>query len=159
MSAVGHAGRLVAFAGWYVGRFLAANLVVLREVLTPGSGVAPVVLELVLRCRTDVEVASYIALVGLTPGTLVVSSHDGRRRPPDGPPGGAEDGDEDGSGDGRGDVVVAAHVMHAPDVAEALAELRELETRLLRALRAGPGAVPPPPPHGTVAGPTDERGA
>lgn len=118
----------------------------LREVLTPGTGVAPVVHELVLRCRTDVEVASYIALVGLTPGTLVVSSHDGRprgdgQRRRSGPRGTGRAAPQDRSGE----VVVAAHVMHAEDAAAALVELRELETRLLRALRADPAAVPPPP--------------
>lgn len=125
MSLLRQAGRLLAFTAWYLRRFLGANVVVVREVLSPGTDVAPSVLQLLLRCRTDVEVASFIALVGLTPGTLVVSSDDER---PDG-----------------GGAVVAVHVMHAADPVAARAELRELEARLLRALRRRPDPLPPAP--------------
>lgn len=125
MSVLRRAGRFVAFVTWYVRRFLGANLVVVREVLSPGTGVTPSVLELRLRCRSDVEVASFISLVGLTPGTLVLSSDDQRAE------GGA--------------TTVAVHVMHAEDPAGSRAELRELEARLLRALRRRPDPLPPAP--------------
>ena len=125
MSALRQLGRLMAFTAWYLGRFLSSNLVVTREVVSPGTDVAPSVLELLLRCRTDVEVASFIALVGLTPGTLVLSSDDQR---------------EQGGG-----ARVGVHVMHAADAERARAELRELEARLLRALRRHPDPLPPEP--------------
>ncbi|WP_299037505.1 Na+/H+ antiporter subunit E [uncultured Pseudokineococcus sp.] len=125
MSVLRQLGRLVAFTAWYLGRFLSSNLVVTREVVSPGTDVAPAVLDLLLRCRTDVEVASYIALVGLTPGTLVLSSDDQRER--------------------GGGARVGVHVMHAADAGQARAELRDLEARLLRALRRHPDPLPPEP--------------
>lgn len=125
MSLVRQVGRLVAFTAWYLFGFLRSNLVLSREVLSPGTGVAPSVLEVRLRCRTDVEVASYIALVGLTPGTLVLSSDDER--------------------EAGGGAVVGVHVMHAADARAARAELRDLEARLLRALRRDPDPLPPDP--------------
>ncbi|MGY1844884.1 Na+/H+ antiporter subunit E [Modestobacter sp. SYSU DS0875] len=126
-----HAGRLAAFAAYYTGRFLRANLQVAREIVTPGTGVTPAVLRLHLAGRTDLEVASFIALVGLTPGTLVIASTDRRS--------------------GGGGVEVAVHTMHVPDVAATRAELYQLEHRMLAAWRRsgqapdrapGPGAAP-----------------
>lgn len=110
-------GAVARFALWYSGRFLAANAQVLREVLTPGTGVRPVVVLVTPRARTDAELASFIALVGLTPGTLVVASRDERAR--------------------DGGVELAVHTLHAPDPARARAALAELEDRLLAAWRSG----------------------
>ncbi|MGY1839815.1 MULTISPECIES: Na+/H+ antiporter subunit E [unclassified Modestobacter] len=119
MSAVGrtlrHAGRLVSFAVSYAGRFLLANFEVAREIVTPGIGVTPAVIRLELGGRTDLEVASFIALIGLTPGTMVIASHDRRAE--------------------GGTVDVAAHVMHVSDVAETRDELYRLEDRMLAAWR------------------------
>ncbi|WP_369055671.1 Na+/H+ antiporter subunit E [Kineococcus terrestris] len=120
----GQAGRLLSFAAHYAWHFLVANVVVAREIVTPGSQLAPAVLRFELRCRTDVEVASFIALVGLTPGALVVGSDDRRER---GEP-----------------VVTLVHLLHAHDLDAELAELRDLETRMLAAWRRDPGGLPAP---------------
>lgn len=96
----------------YLGRFLAANVRVAGHVLRPRLTLSSVVVDLPLRSRTDVEVASFIALVGLTPGTLVMDRRDG---------------------------VITVHAMHASDPADELAALRDLENRMLAAFR-GTGA-------------------
>ncbi|OMQ13927.1 hypothetical protein A7K94_0220230 [Modestobacter sp. VKM Ac-2676] len=119
MSAVGrtlrHAGRLVSFTVSYAGRFLRANVDVAREIVTPGTGVTPAVIRLELGGRTDLEVASFIALLGLTP------RHDGDRlaRP----------------AGRRRRVDVGVHVMHVGDVEETRDELYRLEDRMLAAWR------------------------
>ncbi|MCO7219597.1 Na+/H+ antiporter subunit E [Klenkia sp. PcliD-1-E] len=96
----------VSFLVWYVGQFLAANVRVAGHVLRPRLAHRPVVVTYSLASRTDVEVASFVALVSLTPGTLVV--------------------------DRRGSDVVV-HAVHAVDCDAELAQLGELEKRMLAA--------------------------
>ncbi|HZG88777.1 MAG TPA: Na+/H+ antiporter subunit E [Pseudonocardia sp.] len=114
------ARRIVAFAGWFGWQFLRANAVVAREILTPGQGLAPVIVEIELRCRTPLEIASTIALITLTPGTMALTL---REDPPR----------------------LAVHGMHAADVEAFRAGLHELEDRLLAALRpvGAPGETTP----------------
>ena len=106
------AWHVVSFIGVYLGRFLAANVRVAGQVLRPRLALAPVVVDVPLRSRTDVEVASFIALVGLTPGSLVVDRRDG---------------------------VITVHAMHADDPDDELAALRDLEDRMLAAWRGTGG--------------------
>ncbi len=107
---VRRAGRIASFTGWFGWQFLKANAVVAREILTPGQGLAPVVVEIELRCRTQLEIASIIALITLTPGTMALVLREEPTR-------------------------LAVHGMHAADVEAFRAGLRELEDRLLGALR------------------------
>ncbi|SCX39779.1 multicomponent Na+:H+ antiporter subunit E [Klenkia marina] len=97
---------VVSFAAWYVGQFLVANVRVAGHVLRPRLAHRPVVVRYELRGRTDVEVASFIALVSLTPGTLVVD---------------------------RAEGVVTVHAVHALDCDRELAAMRDLEDRMLAA--------------------------
>jgi multicomponent Na+:H+ antiporter subunit E len=107
---VAQAGRAVRFTGWFTGEFLRANVAVAREILTPGQQIAPAVVELELRCRTPLEIATMIGLVTLTPGTLALAL---REDPPR----------------------LAVHGMHAADVAAFRAQLHDMEDRMLGALR------------------------
>jgi multicomponent Na+:H+ antiporter subunit E len=113
--AVRRTGRALSFAGWFGGQFLRANAAVAREILTPGQGLAPVIVQVELRCRTPLEIASLIALITLTPGTMALTL---REDPPR----------------------LAVHGMHAADVEAFRGQLRELEDRLLAVLR--PAAAP-----------------
>ncbi len=104
-------GRAIAsFALWFTGEFLRANVVVVREIMTPGHGVAPAIVEVPLRCRTPLEIASMASLMTLTPGTLALSLHEDPPR-------------------------LTLHGMHADDVDAFRRQIHDLEDRLLAALR------------------------
>lgn len=105
------AGRIASFLAWFTAEFLRANAVVIRDILSPGDRIDPAIVEIPLRSRTALELATTTSLVTLTPGTLALSLT-------------------------HGDPVrLCVHGMHAPDTAAFRAELHELEERLLAALR------------------------
>lgn len=109
--------RAAAFAGHYGVWFLHANAMVAREIVTPGSGLAPAVVGMRLRCRTPAEIALFAHLITLTPGTLVLEV---RTEPP----------------------TLFVHGMHAADADRFLGELADLEDRLLTVLRSRQTRVP-----------------
>lgn len=74
----------------------------------------PSIVEFPSRCRTDVEVTFLTSSITITPGTLVL----GVAAATDDVP-----------------VTVYVHVLFGGDRAEAVAGLRDMESRLLRALR------------------------
>lgn len=102
--------RISAFAGAYLLRFLRANYDVAREIVTPGDGLAPAIVEVPLRSRTPFEIASYMSLVSLTPGTVALALSEDRSR-------------------------LAVHGMHAEDPDHFRADLRALEEQMLAAWR------------------------
>jgi multicomponent Na+:H+ antiporter subunit E len=110
------------FLAVYAKEFVVANAQVVREVVTPGSGVRPAVLRVPLRSRTDAEVATFVALVGLTPGTTVLEVER---------TGGAGGGA--GGPAQRAELVV--HAMDAPDLDAQRRDLQRLEGLLLAAWR------------------------
>lgn len=105
-----------AFLAVYARDFTVANAQVVREVVTPGSQLAPAVLRVRLRSRTPFEVASLAALVGLTPGTVVLHVDDPGRVAPE-------------------ELSMTVHAMHAHDLHAERAALLRLEDRLLAVLR------------------------
>ncbi|MEU3017200.1 MULTISPECIES: Na+/H+ antiporter subunit E [unclassified Nocardiopsis] len=66
--------RLVWFPFFYGARVVTATWQVARDVLTPGSASVPAVLEVPLRCRTDLEITAVANMVSLTPGTVTVAT-------------------------------------------------------------------------------------
>ncbi len=109
--------RMASFAAAYLVRFLRANYEVAREIVTPGDGLAPAVVEVPLRSRTPFEIASYMSLVSLTPGTVALALSEDRSR-------------------------LVVHGMHAGDPEHFRADLRELEEQMLAAWRpVGSGRV------------------
>lgn len=116
--AVVRAARIVGFLAWFAVRLVVANLVVAREILTPGSGLQPAVVRFPLRACTETEVALVVLCVTLTPGTLTLAVH-------------------------RDPWVMWVHGMYAADGADFRRALAELETRLLAAARpVGPAPRP-----------------
>lgn len=114
LSLVGRAAirtrRVGRFVLRYLLHFLRSNYVVAREILTPGSGVAPAVVDVAVRSRTPTELTVYMALVNLAPGTMTLAVSEDRRH-------------------------VSVHGMHARDLDVFRAELRDLEEQLLAAWR------------------------
>ncbi|WP_208983394.1 Na+/H+ antiporter subunit E [Geodermatophilus obscurus] len=107
--------RIASFAAAYLVRFLRANYRVAREIVTPGDGLAPAIVEVPLRSRTPFEIASYMSLVSLAPGSVALALSEDRSR-------------------------LAVHGMHAGDPEHFRADLRELEDQMLAAWRpVGPG--------------------
>ncbi|NEM07058.1 Na+/H+ antiporter subunit E [Geodermatophilus normandii] len=102
--------RVGAFAGSYLLRFLRANYEVAKEIVSPGDGLAPAIVEVPLRSRTPFEIASYLSLVSLTPGTVALALSEDRSR-------------------------LAVHGMHAGDPDRFRADLRALEEQMLTAWR------------------------
>lgn len=102
--------RMATFAVSYVWSFVRANFVVAREIVTPGSGLAPAIVEVPLRSRTRFEIASYISFVSLTPGTVALALSEDRTR-------------------------LTVHGMHAADPPAFRADLRKLEDQMLAAWR------------------------
>lgn len=107
--------RLVAFAGWYVGALVSANVAILRDNLTPGQASTPGIARLATHCRTDNELTLLAALITLTPGTLVVGTET--------------------SEDGTRTRVLFVHGMYAADADALRHELRDMESRMLHAVR------------------------
>src|SRR3546814_7947068 len=79
-------------------------------ILTGRPRLAPALVEVRLRCRTDAEVAAYMGLITLTPGTMAVSLSPDRTR-------------------------LIVHGMHASDTTAFRADLARLEAELLDAVR------------------------
>ena len=103
--------RLVAFSCWFAGQVVWSSGAVLRDVLSPGSHATPRVVRLPLGGAGDTHVTAVSALISLTPGTLVL----GVER----------------TGDGERELLV--HTIYDPDEASALADLREMDRRLVAA--------------------------
>src|SRR3546814_18985052 len=111
--------RLALFVVVYGWHYLKANVQVAATILTGRPRLAPALVEVRLRCRTDAEVAAYMGLINLTPGTMAVSlSPDSTR--------------------------LIVHGMHASDTTAFRADLARPDEDLLDAVRrrAGCGTAP-----------------
>lgn len=71
--------RLPWLAVWASGAIAAASAQVARDIIKPSSKLAPGIVIVGLRMRTHTEVAVWMSLVNLTPGTLVVEIADDLR--------------------------------------------------------------------------------
>lgn len=101
--------RLLRFVGLYLWDLVLASLVIAREVITPRSGASPGIVEVPVRGRTPLQVASLANLVSLTPGTLTIDV---------GP-------DHD---------VIYVHGLHVDDADALRARVHALERRMLEAI-------------------------
>lgn len=122
---------------WHTARyaaFIAVELVkgatmIAADVMTPGSKLKPAIIEFPLRCSTDLEITWMASSITVTPGTLVVGTASATE---DHPP------------------TLFVHVMYADSREQVLTDLRDMESRLLRATRGrradeipmAPGADP-----------------
>ncbi|MDG4832159.1 Na+/H+ antiporter subunit E [Solwaraspora sp. WMMD1047] len=111
-------GRIVAFLGYFVGRLVAANIMVAREIVTPGTGFRPGIVDYPARPGSRSELVLLSLIIGLTPGTLTVAVSQRPR-------------------------VLYVHGMRAEDLAAFRRDLAEMEWRMLLALR--PVDRPPAP--------------
>ncbi|MBW3086898.1 hypothetical protein KEM60_03127 [Austwickia sp. TVS 96-490-7B] len=91
----------------------------------------PAIVEMPLRCASDLEITILASSITITPGTLVLGT---------------------AAADGDSPPTLFVHAMFAKSRQEALDGLYDMETRLLRASRGTAKELPAIPPHPSVRG-------
>lgn len=109
----------LSYTGFIVAEVVLGAVRVARDVMTPGLDVSPAIVELPLRCETDLEISLMASSITITPGTLTLGIAPAvDDRPP----------------------TLFVHALHGHDRDEVVAGLRDMEHRLLRMTR-GPRAA------------------
>ncbi len=125
---------------WYVFSYVAfivvevvrGSLRVAAAALGLGAGSTPSIIEMPLRCRTDLEVTAMASSITITPGTLVLGTAAATATSP---------------------PTLFVHSMFGRSRREVLDGLEDMERRLLRATRGdGPGGSSPPSPPEASSG-------
>ncbi|QVQ54984.1 Na+/H+ antiporter subunit E [Spiractinospora alimapuensis] len=119
---------MVVFACQFAFALVTASFQVARDVLAPNSRFRPGIVEFPLRCSTDFEITMMANCITLTPGTLTLAV---RTSPP----------------------TLWVHGMYCKDRDQAIQELRDYESQMLRGIRRD-GVVPDAPV--TENGPIEE---
>ncbi|WP_444963787.1 Na+/H+ antiporter subunit E [Nocardiopsis sp. M1B1] len=104
--------RIAWFPFFYGSRVVTSTLQVAWDILTPGSASVPALIEVPLRCRTDLEITAVANMVSLTPGTVTVAT---RTDPP----------------------TLWVHGMYTADERAFLDDIHQMEDYLLGLTRAG----------------------
>ena len=89
------------------------------DILTPGEGITPAIVEVPLRCRNNIEISLMANLVSLAPGSITMAT---RREP----------------------ATVWVHSMYTKDRRSVLDYVHTIEEQVLRATRPD-GHLPPRP--------------
>jgi multicomponent Na+:H+ antiporter subunit E len=106
----------VLYLGYIVVEITRGAANVARDAFTPGLGSRPQIVELPLRCRTDMEITLLASSITITPGTMTV-------------------GIAPAAPDGSSPPCLYVHGMYADDRQDLLDSLRDMERRLLRMTR------------------------
>lgn len=102
--------RFIMFVGFFLKELIKANLKVAFDVVTPPWYMQPGVIALPITAETDVEITMLANFISLTPGTLILDVSTDRR-------------------------VLFIHAMYLDDEAAVIAELQEIERRVLEIMR------------------------
>ncbi|WP_261624502.1 Na+/H+ antiporter subunit E [Nesterenkonia marinintestina] len=113
--------RIVSFLFWYAKEFIMANVHVTLDVLRPASRMkmTPAIIAVPAASRSDSEWTLISSLITLTPGTLTITIS-------------------------RKHGILYVHGMFVEGREELVAEIQEMEDRLLRAMRREPGDLSRP---------------
>lgn len=113
--------RIVSFLLWYAKEFIMANVYVTLDVLRPKAKMkmTPAIIAVPAASRTDSEWTLISSLITLTPGTLTITISRHHR-------------------------ILYVHGMFVEGRDELVAEIQEMEDRLLRAMRREPGDLTRP---------------
>ena len=65
--------RLLGFMGWFIGQFVLTSLQVVALILTPGKQPEPAIVGMDIDGLTETEVTILVALITITPDTLVIA--------------------------------------------------------------------------------------
>lgn len=114
--------RLAAYVLWVAKEVLTGTWDVISNLFRPGPYGKPMIVELPLRCVTDVEITMMASSITITPGTLVVATGAGTQDAP---------------------ATLFVHAQFGDSEDEVLDGLYDMEDRLLRAMRGrAPGGRP-----------------
>lgn len=102
--------RAVVYAGWLASEVVRGAVYIGVDVVTPGLKVSPAIVALPLHCETDLEISTMASSITITPGTITVGI---APRTGDSPP------------------TLYVHALYGDDRYEVIADLREMERRLL----------------------------
>lgn len=110
--------RIFGFLGWFFWQFVVTSLQVVALIVTPGRQPEPGIVKMAIDQLTETEVTILIALITITPDTLVIAVD-------------------------REEGCMFVHGMFvAGDPESFRSALRATHDRLLRGVRARPGATP-----------------
>jgi len=65
--------RMLGFIGWFVGQFVVTTFRVVAFILTPGRQAEPAIVGFAIDELSETEVTLLIALITITPDTLVIA--------------------------------------------------------------------------------------
>lgn len=122
--------RFLGFLGWYLWQVCLSTSTVLLDVVSPRPRSTPRLVGYRPHSDRDIDVFLLSVLITLTPGTLTIGvvGDQGANHPGEGPA---------PSGPDRSRLVV--HCMYAGDEQQALAEIEEMELRMLAGLHRDAG--------------------
>ncbi|GFZ81863.1 Na+/H+ antiporter subunit E [Nesterenkonia alkaliphila] len=125
--------RIISFMFWYAKEFLLANVHVTADILRPRRKMKtnPAIIAVPAASKTDTEWTLISCLITLTPGTLTLSIS-------------------------REHKILYVHGMFVDSRESLVAEIQEMEDRMLRALRRQPGDLSRPT-EAPVVVPSDEH--
>jgi multicomponent Na+:H+ antiporter subunit E len=106
--------RVVSYSVWIFLEVVKGALHVGRDAVTPGVDMQPAILELPLRCTTDLEISVMASSITITPGTITVGI---------------------ASAAGTTPPTLYVHTIYAADPEAVRAGLREMEDRVLTLTR------------------------
>ncbi len=106
--------RMLSFLGWFTGQFVVTTFRVLAFIMTPGRAAEPAIVGFAIDELSDTEVTLLIALITITPDTLVIAV------------------------DRRAGQMFVHSVFAARDPEGFRASLRDTHDRLIGGLRARP---------------------
>lgn len=109
----------ISYIGWILLEILKGSVQVAWAAYRPGVHSSPAIVEYPLRATTDLEIIAMASSITITPGTLVVGTAHGT----------LEQGPS-----------LFVHVLFAESREQVVADLAEMEERLLRATRGRGGA-------------------
>jgi len=102
--------RFIAFLGFFIWELVLSNIKVAIDIVTPLWHMKPGVLRFPLSTRNDLEITLVANFISLTPGTLVLDVSEDKKS-------------------------LFVHAMFMDEEQQTLADLRELEQRLLKVIR------------------------
>lgn len=129
--------RSIGYLAWLGKEIISGTLDIIFNLFKTGDYGKPMIVEVPMRCVTDIEITLFASSITITPGTLVVAT---------------------GPGTATAPPTLFVHCMFAESEEDALEGLFDMESRLLRTLRGrAPGEIPESAAVATGDGSKNER--